>query len=104
MACLSFGEIPKLLLGVDAFKNKGLRVKLVNYVSPMDCNISTKDWASHVIDVDVNGNPRLRIVIATEDVFTCGDASDYGIEVCGAFLGYLVKADDGGHALLLLTL
>ena len=103
MSKLAYGEIPKMLLGVDANKNKGLRVKLVNYAGTMDCNVPLSQWLENVIEIDANGTPRLRLVIVPEGTFTCADASDYGIEVCGAFLGYLVKADDGGHALLLLT-
>lgn len=96
-------EIPYLLVGVDANQNKGLNIEKLTYASPLSCDFSQANWQSDVIFIDANGRPRIRVVEMLEDDMTCNDIGDYGISVCGIYLGNLVMATDGKPALLLLT-
>ena len=103
MANIIFGEIPKHLLGVDTNGNKALRLKKLTYDSTLSCDVGLADWYSQIIDVDVDGNPSIRVVELEEVPMTCDNVGDNGIEACGMFLGHLVMATDGKPALGLLT-
>lgn len=102
MACFNMSELPYLLVGEDANGNMGTHALVLNYLSPLTCDYSLGDWKNHVIEIDVNGKPNIRMVFVARQDLSCANLGNYQIDFCGLKL-FLVMADDNKPALLFLT-